>query len=105
MAYEAFTGQRPWITRSPEDISAATCWEDPRCFGRSQQKIQDVIFKALVYNPDDRHENVKIFAEELEKACFGRIRWEKQPLRAHQQNLYQKIKECEEKLHLQSTRC
>ena len=60
--------------------------------------IQKVFFKALADNPDDRYENVKIFAEELEKACFGRIRWENRDLRVNQQNQYLKIAECEEKL-------
>ena len=55
-----------------------------------QKKIQDVVFKALEKDPKERYKNVKIFAEELEKACFGRIR--KQRLsRKRLQELYQEI--------------
>ena len=32
-------------------------------------KMEPVVFKALAKNPEDRHENIKIFAEELEKSC------------------------------------
>ena len=103
MAYEAFTGQRPYHVGRLEK----TYSDPPSLVGRiqgvtdevKQRGIQEVIFKALAYNPDDRcYENVKIFAEALEKACFGRIRWENRSLRADQQNQYLKIAECEEKL-------
>ena len=59
-----------------------------------QKHIQKVLFKALAYNPDNRYKNVKEFAEELEKACFGRIRrqW---PSWDEQRNLYIKIARCD----------
>ena len=64
-----------------------------------QKDIQRVVFNALAYRPQERYENVKLFAEELEKACFGCIR-EKRPPRAHLQNLYQEIADCDEIIRL-----
>ncbi len=102
MAYEAFTGQCPFFM---------TCAGDGECppslVGKIegvplevQQHIQDVIFKALAYDQKDRHKNVKIFAEELEKACFGRIRWERRYQQPHQQNRLQEIKKYEEDIRI-----
>ena len=102
MAYEAFTGQRPFFM---------TCGGDGECppslVGKIdgiseevQKNIQDAIFKALAYNPDDRYENVKIFAEALEKACFGRIRWERRFLQPHQQNLLHEIEKYQEDIRI-----
>jgi serine/threonine protein kinase len=59
-----------------------------------QENIQKVLFKAMAYNPGDRYESVKIFAEELEKACFGRIRRQR-PSCDEQRNLYIKIARCD----------
>ncbi len=98
MAYEAFTGRRPWDETSPSD-PLPLVEKIQGVSEKTQKNIQDVIFKALVYNPDDRHENVKIFAEKLEKACFGRIR-EKQPLLPHLEILDQKIKEYQKAIDL-----
>ena len=100
MVYEALTRQVPFELTRPDPET------DPEPLGKIQDvpegrdptKIQEVLFKALAYYPEDRcYESVKIFAEELETACFGRIR-EKRMLPDYEQNLYQKIAICDEKL-------
>ena len=39
-------------------------------WNRLFSKMEPVVFQALAKDPKDRHLNVKIFAEELEKACY-----------------------------------
>jgi tetratricopeptide (TPR) repeat protein/serine/threonine protein kinase len=101
MVYEALTRQIPFkLTRPDPETDPETLVGKIQGVpeGRDQTKIQEVLFKALAYYPEDRcYESVKIFAEELEKACFGRIR-EKRMLRDYEQDLYQKIAMCDKKL-------
>ena len=49
-------------------------------------KMEPVVFKALAKDPKDRHENVKIFAEELEKACSGGEQNKSHQVRDHDQS-------------------
>ena len=101
MVYEAFTGQRPFhITRIPGANPEPLVRKIQGISDKKVQKdIQDAVFKALAYYPRDRHENVKTFAEELEKACFGRIRKQRPP-RDRLQKLYQDIAAYDEAIHL-----
>ncbi len=55
-----------------------------------QENIRKVLSRAMAYNPGARYESVKIFAEELEKACFGRMHRQR-PSCDEQRNLYIKI--------------
>ena len=106
MAYEAFTGKRPFSDhiRRPETVPIPLEGIEG-ISGEVQQKIQDVIFKALAYDPEERkehYENAKKFAEELEKACFGCIR-KKRPSRERMQELYQEIAKHDEAISRNSS--
>ena len=106
MAYELLTGQHPFS----DHTSVCLRWFLYHLLGidgiseEVQKNIQDVIFKALAYDPKERkkhYKNVKEFAEALEKACFGYIR-KKRLSRDARQDLYQKIARIDKTISLDS---
>ncbi len=103
MVYELLTGQHPFSGEQPEPETKPEplVGKIDGISEKVQKNIQKVLFKALAYDPNDRYKNVKIFAEELEKACFGRIRRPRPP-RERLQKLYQEIAQHDEVISLNS---
>ena len=110
MVYEWLSGELPFRGNHGVILGHHLCNHKPESLvGKIQEvpdeevqkNIQDVVFKALEKDPKERekyYKNIKIFAEELEKACFGCIR-KQQLSRKRLQELYQEIAVCDKNIH------